>query len=206
MNVRRQLLTALLVAPLCAMAWHPDVLAQRRQARTTKHGGPSLQETLDWLRAKLPVFLSSHDDGVEFRPIRFEGCTISWKLKTLTSSGPSVDDISDILANRPPKPRAQRPKDSATVTVRLSDLDPSGVKVKYFAANRYTPPFWLLSLNGYNDKEAITSVEVPAGSNEGYTSKDSFVWLSFKYEDSAQRVARAFAHAIRLCGGRVEPF
>lgn len=144
----------------------------------------SLEETFDWLKAHLSDVRAEFWTAdnklmiVSYRTIRLSGCNLTWRRESYT--------IGDLATHE--------------FTASLSDLDPSNVTVEK------AKEMWRLSLNTYNKKLAIKAHKVEESGQMG----DEVALYDFQFymgdEKLAHRVATAFSHAIKLCGGKKEPF
>lgn len=154
---------------------------------------PSLADTADWLKDKLTVYANySKDKGQDIdltkvEEVSFNGCTLSFKkIKKLTTEGFSTLDSQ------------------VTYTIVLGDLDPAKVKVETDKeTNR-----GFISLYTVDEKKKI-QLRVRSSVVGSYMDKsglDSEVSILFRDAVVAERVAKAFAHAIQLCKGQKEPF
>lgn len=156
----------------------------------------SLQETTDWLKDKVSKHAGAYlehtnndtitgKSRVLYEAINFDKCTLSMKRRQeVKGSAPlSPDDME------------------AEIMVNLNDLDPASVKVSP------RDKFWRVELNTYNEKQMI-EMRAPAFKElvgDPLVKENSMV-IYFGNDEMAKRVARAFQHAITLCGGKVEPF
>jgi len=147
-----------------------------------KENNASLEETFDWLKARLSVTAEFWTDNelrrISYRMIRMNGCNLTWRLESY------VD----------------RKFLTYEYTASLGDLDPSNVTVEKDREN------WKLTLNTYNKKLAIKSHRIEESGAVG----DEFGFYDFPFyindEKLAPRIANAFSRAIKLCGGKKEPF
>jgi hypothetical protein len=170
---------------------------------------PSLKDTLEWLQATIAQHANNGeatgapcDSNRQNRPCRFKyipvdftGCSITYQFEGEITIG---------------NERRQR---KATVVVPLWELATPQAR-----REQDNVPTWLVPLSLREDARFPIRVDEDADPNylPGRRSyEDRFVWLEFAdfntdNQAMAQRVARAFAHAIELCDGRKwgngEPF
>lgn len=144
---------------------------------------PSLTETLDWIKGKLndeyPVALTLPSDGK----------VVVENLELVRFDGCQIIWRTGLDGTVNTEWR-----------VGLSALDPTKVKVREFGG------IWRVYLYTYNSRRRVrqnligkVGKVVPLG-----VRTDCF--FDFRSEEMAERVAKAFSHAIKLCGGRKEPF
>jgi hypothetical protein len=86
--------------------------------------------------------------------------------------------------------------------MKLSDLEPLSVEVEEKKLFDDTPSAWIVNLKTTSRLKRIKT-------NVNYSDKDYYedtagIWVCKK--ESARRIAKAFEHAIKLCGGKADPF
>ena len=170
--------------------------------------GPTIKETQDWLKEKLQYSIEYTDSigsqtnykgmgatvskeqrrfTLEFKDVKFDGCTLTW---TTSVKKFTVDEDGD----------SREGSDSYDHTAFLKDVDPASVRVVQHVAGE----------PGGGTK--IKGVTTPDVWNLLLTDKtpDEFEYIynvfMFKDREMAKRVAKAFQHAVTLCGGKVQPF
>jgi hypothetical protein len=157
--------------------------------KPSQSDGPTLVDTLQWLRDVLPRTLAYErrqvfDDGqyVEtenretIRSATSNGCTITWITESTESS-----------TWRNPRFRENDKNDQSTrsVTVDLTKVDPKG-SVKEYKASETRPTYRIEAAYGY--PIYFTAVGV------------------FGDRAMAERVASAVSHAAKLCGSKKDVF
>lgn len=141
---------------------------------TSQDSSPSLEETLNWIKDKLPREPKRHYQSftIKVDSVVFDGCSF-----TMNSSSETL---------------------RFTNSVGLADLDPSNTKV-----TRTSDEYYVVSVHTVEKKPRVRFTAQGGGTNE--EEMINYVGFSFRDEEIANRVARAFAHAIKLCKKK-EPF
>jgi len=148
--------------------------------------GPSLKETLDWLKEKLPLgeahfSLAMRAETVRIVPIRFESCTVIFDWVGV-----------EVWKNQPTYPWTNTdhytvPLGAVTNVLVLKDSHSEG---------------WRMSLST-TSKVILDDFHSDTRGNK--TESVDIALLIFPDESLAKRVAEAFKHAAELCR-RKEPF
>lgn len=153
------------------------------QENKPQDDGPSLQETLDWLKGKFGKgagfiaaqdFSSAQINGPGSYRISFDRCMLIWK------------------------------RDSVTLLINLADLDLQKVEANGQGGS------WTVDLGTTNGKWSILwEDETWFGRPDRQGDKKSFhlnaVYFFTEDEEMSNRIAKAFRHAIKLCKEK-EPF
>ena len=169
-------------------------------------GGPSLKETLDWLKEKLTLASNHHvikfslggktplKKDVTFRttPVRFDSCTV-------------VFDFTEASDNHFGPPSAT----TTRFTVPLGAITGGGIRTEHIVlAVPETPESEKLGTSVV-DLDAISKAILWQTHedlrNTTETSSQNFAFITFFDESTAKRVLDAFTHAADLCRGK-EPF
>lgn len=169
---------------------------QRTSTRTNRAkrvAGPSLKETLKWLESNVQAQIEHTDQAGETttylvgKMMNLGACKVRWWItEEITRGGSSV-----------------RPSSSWRYTVSLSSLDPEQVTI----LDNY-PGFSAVSLSTTNNDTAFRIGD----SSSSTTNKDvtpeteTNTVQIYTRSENAKRLANAFQNAIRLCGGKKEPF
>ncbi len=170
-----------------------DGLFERASRRIN---GLSLRETLDWLKAAIPLSIfqysvarsvqGSTDTTETAAPISFQSCTIIYDL-IVTSVLKDYSGLQVTYSTRFTIPLGQLNKD------RVATL-PNDDNITY----KVTP--WLVAL--YSPTQGILSED---HDDLGHTKKKTMLDLAFlNFNDAtlANRVQQAFNHAMDLCRGK----
>ena len=177
---------------ILVLAWgSQNAMAQQRVER--QENTPSLEETLKWIKDKLlkeAIYPTGRGSTYRVDSVNFDGCSI--RINDSVTGG-SVQTYGSYWAH-------------------LADLDP--VDVWIYRIGGYNPYKYTINFNTIGKKPKVrTTLKTVVVENDGRevsrTDDDtaSVLNLSFPDEEIRNRVARAFVHAIRLCGGsKKEPF
>ena len=184
---------------------------------TLQDSGPSLQETIEWLKAKLSengslgYFIQSKartSDGelaqieirhnLNYSSLNFNQCGLTW-TETHTLEGYRRNaEIGNVV-------KRWNDKKTLDYSLSFSDIDPSGVKVgEYlqdtpsgYESHGYTEgpllPLWEVLIATKNNKESIT---VQTGDQKKLSTTARFV---FRDRELAKRISSAFKHEAELC-------
>lgn len=155
----------------------------------------SLQESLDWLKGKLTenyrlgIWPSDYRNSkvrlFRFEPVRFDGCTLVWREQMSYTE----NKRSELIKRQ--------------IEINLADFDRSNIKV--IKESCHTGNCWRIRLVTYNSKPLVKEIYLPENKNES-NSSSTFIEFYASEQLMAQRIAKAFSHAITLCGGKKEPF
>jgi hypothetical protein len=164
-----------------------NVKSQNLPEKAPQVTGPSLTETLDWIKGQLEeyVYLEPEPSSeliMVFRPISFGQCTLSWKTELY------AEDVYMIVSQ---------------YRVSLFDLNPSNVSVSQDSGA------WRVGLHTTSNKRLIRKSEAkstrrPKRLGPPYNVQECYIYA--KDEGIAHRLAKAFEHAITICGGKQDPF
>jgi hypothetical protein len=165
--------------------------------------GQTLTETLDWLREfVLAEGVVANDDGTRGFTHRLENEVCRVTLRRHTSAAPRITRTQQYLSQQ----------------FDLKDIDPTRVVVDV----HFRPGGWggsdgsptnLVRLRTLNERPLITAlrrITDPSLPNDWIDSaspdETRRVDILLRTSDAAERVARAFRHAVTLCGGKASPF
>lgn len=171
----------LLAAAACCLLMFSSPVAQAQETEE-----PSLQETLEWLKTNLVKYGKATEHQKEKKPqldgIRVE-IKFSFDITAAKFDGCTLMyDQTHVFGDSEPTKTAFK--------LDLSKLDPLGVKVSQ--AEGIDPKY-----------ELVKEVWVLKLKNSGDGGE---YHLRFEDREMAKRISKAFQHAIKLCGGKVEPF
>jgi hypothetical protein len=178
---------------LCFVLYLFSLSAIAQERAKTQEDRPSLDETVDWLRGKLPTYANTkNNDGKmtttdKIEDLVIDRCDINYtylKLMEANSLG-----MSSFV--------------KAKVRFALADMDADDVRVQ-----KEKDYYQLLLI--CTEKKQKVRLDITArvlGSNAGDRT-DYADHAKFPFEDSemAERVAKAFRNAITLCKKKKEPF
>ncbi len=175
----------------------PTTLNQMRRDLTADqpNKGASLKETLDWLKATIPLATTEFSAAYSSRgptettsrtvPVSFASCTVA------------LDQIS---TDRLKQYSDLRVVDTTRYSIPLGALDSAGhFKWKPPSDLSYKGETWVVSLHS-------TSKVILSEAHDGLADRTknenlSDVFLTFNDETVAERVQDAFSHATELCRG-----
>jgi len=154
----------------------------------------SLQETIDWITVRFLWTVEWKKDGDKFGAAFYKGDIQPTPTLFLKNDGCSVRFKSEDFGG-------------FAFTLKLSDIDP--VSVKVIANAPFHKPDYFVFI-------PVSTGKPPIQMSEGPKLWDAnAVYLGFKEDqgnfntmnmDISNRAVRAFQHAVKLCGGKVEPF
>lgn len=176
----------------------PMSLEQMRKSLVAQSAadGPSLKETLDWLKEKLPLaaahytFNEERDDTLTMVPIRFESCTVIFESRAVWIWKHDKPEFPILMTSR--------------WTVPLGAI--KGGRVIKGKPTPFVVPQtqeWVVRLDATS--KVILDEDHDNLSDVTKTESDDFAILIFYEEPIANRVLEAFKHAAELCRGK-EPF
>ena len=191
----------------------PMSLEQMRTSLGTKlaaeqqSSGPSMKETLDWLKEKIPLAANhwvmiitdknmgrTKDFTIRTVPVRFDSCTVVYERREV-----------DVYENFRQFPQEQITR----YTVPLGALTGEGLVTKFDVPLSMSTKFdtWLVGLNASSKVILSETHEIGLdGSNTTKSESEDRFTLGFLPDESiAKRVLEAFKHAAELCRGK-EPF
>lgn len=192
------LLTLCLLAPLVsAKAVEKKPALQNTGKKTPLPNAvkkPSLQDTVNWLLRKINDY-----GGYFWEDVKFEKEIIVEESENKTVLIINESILSDFNNVRLEK-----------YTVSLKSLDPGQVTVQKIASHRPIYRVVLVAAHTKSSETGITYEQTISDGNMTQTSQSptGVVRLDFEDESIANRVAKAFVHAIHLTGGKPsqEPF
>jgi len=170
-------------------------------------GGPSLKETLDWLREKIPL-ASNHyiftgvwgggptkDVTLRTVPVRFDSCTVSFDLTEV--------DVWAAYRDRPIVSTTRQVVPLGALTG--SRVMKNSIRLSLDSSNKIEKQVeeWNVYLN--TASKVILSETHEDLNNSTKSESVNFAFLGFYEESIANRVLEAFKHAAELCRGK-EPF
>jgi hypothetical protein len=203
MIIKKVHLCATLLIFILLMLLDPIHAVQRNTSQNTqRRSTPSLKETLDWLKEKLTEAgytnakssASSKDIDMErIEGVRYEGCNISYKEISVMGN-PEVFQSTFVSA----------------IELPLKEIDPLAVKIHPTTGKNQIYVLKLYSLKRRSKfKVGRTTIFIKYGtpsSEPGEIAYTSEIWLRFEEQEMANRVAKAFIHAIKSCQAVKEPF
>lgn len=156
---------------------------------------PTLQETTDFLSAKLPELATYTGKA--------NGTTIHARV---TSA--SVNACQLTYQSREEYTKEIKAANAYQFAIPLALLDPARIEVKTAEAGG-TPPMLLLFLSAKDGKKSIEKIAVEE--NQGRFPKrgktlTGTAYLMLDSPENADRLVKAFRHAVKLCGEKKEPF
>lgn len=157
----------------------------------------SLEETTNWLTEKLKkhtgTWYQYEEQGkvlgeaeVTYPTITFNQCQLSFSRREKVSGRVHIGiDTSD-----------------AEVELNLADFDPVNIKT----GSEYRGSY--LELKTYGEKKTIKKTEEVLRQLTGnaLSEADSIIIYLRANDEITKRIIKGFQHAIKLCGGKVEPF
>jgi hypothetical protein len=189
----------------------PMSLDQMRKSLTAQSAvdGPSLQETLDWLKERVP--LAAHHYVVDFRGLFGEQGLLGEKTKEVTHTTVPVrfDSCTITFTSSEVEVWEKFPKLPETTTLRFTV--PLGEITKVSVEENSILPLlnstkletWVITLTAWSKSILQETYE---STNDKRRSESTYVAILIFYEEEiAQRVSVAFRHAADLCRGK-EPF
>lgn len=200
-----QLWTGLILAFFVLAFSSQDSLAQKKKTppkKTSNSNGvdslASLEETTSWLSEKIlkssGTYFAMEEQGktigeenVTYPSVTFNQCQMLVSRKSEVSGR--------VILNSD--------RYTADYEVNLGDLGPASTKV----ISSYAQAGTAVLLNAYKEEKKIKmkSEAMRQLVGNALSEEDHFA-IYLTSEEVAQRVAKAFQHAIKLCGGKVEPF
>jgi hypothetical protein len=212
------------VAGLLNEPHDPISLEQMRKslgpkAATEQSGAsPSLSETLDWLKEKIPLAANHYVTVIDPQvdgpsaafvlalagkwkdvsettiPIRFESCTVAYEVKDMT--------IREKFRDRPETTTTRMTVPLGSVTKVEVTEDSSTIQVSLSKSKSVEE--WIVTLATTPTKSILQETHETVHNTTNTESSDLTI-LIFYEESIAQRVSEAFKHAADLCRGK-EPF
>jgi hypothetical protein len=184
---------------------------QTRTAATVETTGPSLSETLDWVKGALAsygrVTVSRGEnnwtaiDTYQYSLSGYDSCQLLFDF-----SFEHRFDNSD--------QRHDHKKSKATVTLSLRDMDPSFVKLtENVATSISSAGGYSVTLRTSSLATAITWKQFQAEDlirgglvGEEKITQKNFLDLYISDKDMGDRLVKALSHAVVLCGGKQSAF
>lgn len=215
MRIIKQSIAAITLTVFSLLAGNQAALAQA--------AGPSLRETLDFIKGKLassnPSYtfiytdITYHTYFYEFiyEPVNFDTPELEWKeVHSSVSRNTKLNFTSET-------------KTTYIIKVNLRDINPSSINVSKCESNSnrtdglYSGTCFNIVMDTYNSEKKITHRQVKKTRHRSYTNENSVdnseerwvgseLSIKFPEEGTANRVAKALAHAVTLAGGRKEAF
>ncbi len=164
----------------------------------------TLQETLEWLKARLPeggYSRSERDRELQVSSIEtvsYKQCLLSW-----TVSWDQYRGDKDAAGNYPNLSQQQE----VTYKVPLGAIEPLSFKITRDESSK--PQVHELTFETTNRKDLIQvrRLRKISGEKDSETVVTDFrVHITAKDGDWALRLQRALKRAVKLCNGKVEPF
>jgi hypothetical protein len=160
--------------------------------------GPSLKETLEWLKATIPLATTQYATSSTFGPL-------DWSTKTLPLTFESCTIAFDVVySTAVPKTRPELGPRATTFrwTVPLGAITGKVTKVDMKSLTDQTDEQWWVVRLEAASNVILREIQGPAWNST--TSEDTAL-LVFNDGSVAQRVLTAFLHAAELCR-KEEPF
>jgi hypothetical protein len=190
MKTRKQLVAVVTLAVFMLVLLCPSVRTQEQESTAT------LKDTTDWIHGTMGssgtvIVSSSPHETYQTDNVDFSGCTLKYDTFNFNRDTESDQTVSYQLS--------------------LTDLDVLGIKigpVKHNPDPKASNGWVIMTLTtARNEKKIKTSMRTFSNNN---AKKDEFVnneaFFTVNSEETAKRLKRAFEHAIKLCGGKVDPF
>ncbi|MFI5087390.1 MAG: hypothetical protein ACHP7I_03270 [Terriglobales bacterium] len=156
---------------------------------------PSLKDTTDWIHD----FVEAHGGGFDHNwtdvfKITFNGCavTVAETRKDRSCTRPENKDACG---------GSHTETSYITSTFNLKDFEPADVS--HFV---HTYGVYWLNLSVRNDRPLVQRRIKLSKDDSPLTSTDNNVDIGLSTENGARRVAKAFNHAIKICGGKPAVF
>lgn len=195
MKTLKQLGVILMMSVFMLVLASQSIKAQKDESTAT------LQETLEWMKSKLDgnavVVVFEEPDSYDkqafkkwyyyytYGLVKIDGCTLSYKVKTEWTWLDNNPRMADKQAKSEPFTLAR--------TINFAKLDPLDVRVLPWTENIYGE-------KEFRFKENAWGIDLKPRDDDYYPR------INFGTKEMAERFAKAAAHAVRLCGGKVEPF
>lgn len=215
---QNQFWTALILAFFALILNSSIALAQQQEKSPSKiapndsESSASLEETFSWLKSKL--------NSLRFGSFNKAKNWESGKKYFETTTGNYETDINtnecSLDIHKTQKYRDSNLFRNLNLKLELSEIDPLSVTVKKLPAGKWS--------SGEDYEQQVTVyLESSAGNKAiifkyGFSQPNSYtyhenlinewsnVFFITETEESANRIAKALKHAIKLCGGKVDPF
>jgi hypothetical protein len=188
--------TAILLLLVMSLGSMSAAQQAKSKPAPSKDNGPSLDETITWLKDKIlkfggfsyvyrdPAFPNSQQRVLSYTDAKLDGC--EWEMTARDSgSGQFIEDTFSL--------KLQELNSKAIVVSGIGGLLSSSTII------RGDHEFFDVLVTTEGNKEVI----VWHGTSNGKTSKYE---LAFTDMEIADRVAKAVSHAITLCKANPEPF
>jgi hypothetical protein len=194
MRTRKQLFVAVTLAVFILTLVCPSArtLNSRALAQQQDESTATLAETLSFIKGKINAYQPSIDPKRDTDIYKFEssnGCNVTLSEYHYYEGSSNGGRHAYY-----------------TYTFSLHDLDPLSVKISVEA-----PELHFIKMETTDSKELVQIKEVEIDSDQsvhpGYEAKGKTLYLSVSGDhEIAVRLVMAFKHAIKLCGGKVDPF
>ena|SRR5579859_6077773 len=163
---------------------------------------PSLQETTSWLTDKLPLVHREYRGTLSGDPyqtqLRIEGVSFSGCQMTFKQVNKTVAETSS---------GAQTFRTELLYDVALGELSLDITVTTRLGGGDETPrEEVLVSAPSAIGKEIRVAVTDDHGQKTSKTAKGVYFILNAEDQSLADRISKALSNAVRLCGGRKEPF
>ena len=161
----------------------------RATAQASSSSGPSLQETLSWLKEFLPDATGAKFGNGEFVQVR-----TTMSLVQVNGCEVNIAEIDDVYDKGLLQPSLRL---SVAFRFSFGDIEPRAIAVRTDTMKGTPPPRIAVAISTRNNSPTI-SIDSQGKTSHEYIG--AFVDLA-----SAQRVANALKHAAELCESR-QPF
>ena len=173
----------------------PEKLSSTQNSTPTQTGesSASLEETLSWLKKALEVGGHILNETILDKYVLkdFNTCTVKLEVHSIQKDLDQALLMEFNLGDLDP------------ISMKIEALDPTSTSLKMQEKNN------LLLKNNIGEKKIKTiSVATEKGIeiHRGKPFLINEIKLYLKDQETATRIAKAFKHAITLCGGKVDPF
>jgi hypothetical protein len=184
MKAKKQILALVTLAMFVFFLASPGVRTQEQESSA------SLKETMDWITSTLQANGYINDKKKVETSV----------LISVSSSGCTLKYDQNIVNNQLAK--------SYKYEFSLSDLDPVGIEIQ---ENSTDSPEWAsVTLHTSKNASKVNVVRIDDmdhKNDKSFTATIAILRISLiRDKTMAKRLKRAFEHAIKLCGGKVDPF
>lgn len=186
-TLRAILSTSLLLVFSCSVVYGQNSRAPIRKGPAAEStNSPSLKDTLAWIQERMASD-ANYSEGIDqfgyfTQNARVDGCTISYL--SVMHAGKPIDDLIGFRKTE--------------VKFSLTSIDPASVVVREVIKNDFE-----VSFDTIGKQPKIYYKHLSEKEDEEYKTHGA---LPFNDKEIADRFAKAFIHASKLCQARKEPF
>ena len=181
MKTRNNFIAVVMLTTLIFVLASLNVKAQEEESTAT------LEETLSFIKNSMEVWGNGNDAKAQFLPIK--GCKVQIVL-TYTKTKKYV----------------------WTQTFSLSDLDPLTIEPLY-SRKINEQDLYMKTPIGFHTTNNKPLINLKIKDEEGLMIKDEMqvgggidIYANDEKQTQSKRIVRALRHAVKLCGGKVDPF